>query len=49
MARYKVYKGKLRGRSLTTFTQDEVGKGCLIIIWTGLNIKTGIAQKVYEL
>ena len=23
--------------------------GCVIIIWTGLNIKIGIAQKVYEL
>ena len=23
--------------------------GCLIIIWSGLNIKIGIAQKVYEL
>ena len=23
--------------------------GCPIIIWTGLNIKIGIAQKVYEL
>ena len=23
-------------------------RGCLIIIWTGLNIKTGIVQKVYE-
>ena len=27
MARYKGYKGKLRGRFLTTFTQDEVGTG----------------------
>ena len=24
-------------------------RGCLIIIWTGLNIKIDIAQKVYEL
>ena len=23
-------------------------RGCLIIIWTGLNIKTGIVQKVYD-
>ena len=23
-------------------------KGCIIIIWTGLNIKIGIVQKVYE-
>ena len=23
-------------------------RGCLIIIWTGLNIKIGIVQKVYE-
>ena len=25
-----------------------VYRGCLIIIWTGLNIKIGIVQKVYE-
>ena len=31
--------------------QKESGwanRGCPIIIWTGLNIKTGIVQKVYE-
>ena len=25
-----------------------IHRGCLIIIWTGLNIKIGIPQKVYE-
>ena len=29
-------------------TQFETIRGCLIIIWTGLNIKIGIIQKVYE-
>ena len=26
----------------------KLPRGCLIIIWTGLNIKIGIVQKVYE-
>ena len=29
-------------------TSPSEVRGCLIIIWTGLNIKIGIVQKVYE-
>ena len=34
---------------LTLLRYHSYTRGCLIIIWTGLNIKIGIAQKVYEL
>ena len=45
----------LQGRYLTdlqVFEQclpTKTSKGRVIIIWTGLNIKIDIAQKVYEL
>ena len=29
-------------------TNKYFNRGCLMIIWTGLNIKIGIVQKVYE-
>ena len=31
------------------YWEENISRGCLIIIWTGPNIKIGIAQKVYEL
>ena len=34
---------------MDTFFEVSESRGCLIIIWTGLNIKIGIAQKVCEL
>ena len=31
------------------FEPEKVARECFIIIWTGLIIKIGIVQKVYEL
>ena len=58
MARYLVrtsIKRLLPKKTLDTSTTPkhldgelEKHRGCLIIIWTGLNIKIGIVQKVYK-
>ena len=32
----------------STTDQTEPNRGCLIIIWTGLDIKIDIVKKVYE-